>query len=80
MAPGLFSLLLKESSALITDADLHLAHLSLKMSCLILEVSPGSAEGVRFEVLPQALELSTSPLLQGLALSSLLSLFRVSCS
>ena len=27
MAPGLFSLLLEESSALITDADLHLAHL-----------------------------------------------------
>ena len=27
MAPELFSLLLKESSALITDADLHLAHL-----------------------------------------------------
>lgn len=48
------------------------------MSSLILEVSPTSAESVRVEVLPRALELSTSPLLQGLALASLLSLFKVS--
>ncbi|CAN0336150.1 unnamed protein product [Hapterophycus canaliculatus] len=27
MTPELFSLLLKESAALVTDADLHLAHL-----------------------------------------------------
>lgn len=47
------------------------------MSCLILEVSPKSAEAVRVEVLPRALELSTSPLLQGLALASLLNLFKV---
>lgn len=39
-----------------------------------------SAESVRVEVLPRALELSTSPLLQGLALSSLLSLFEVGCA
>lgn len=38
-----------------------------------------SAESVRVEVLPRALGLSTSPLLQGLALASLLSLFKV-CS
>ncbi|CBN79044.1 conserved unknown protein [Ectocarpus siliculosus] len=77
MTQALFSLLLKESAALVTDADLHLAHLSLKMSCLILEVSPKSAEAVRVEVLPRALELSTSPLLQGLALASLLNLFKI---
>eukprot|EP00903_Cladosiphon_okamuranus_P016633 g15341.t1 len=77
MSQALFSLLLKESAALVTDADLHLAHLSLKMSCLILEVSPTSAESVRVEVLPRALELSTSPLLQGLALASLLNLFKI---
>ncbi|CAM9131475.1 unnamed protein product, partial [Ectocarpus sp. 12 AP-2014] len=85
MTQALFSLLLKESAALVTDADLHLAHLRqarsswrvLKMSCLILEVSPKSAEAVRVEVLPRALELSTSPLLQGLALASLLNLFKI---
>lgn len=48
------------------------------MAALILEVSPKSAESVRTEVLPRALNLSTSPLLQGLALSSLLRLFQVS--
>ncbi|CAM9481770.1 unnamed protein product, partial [Ectocarpus sp. 8 AP-2014] len=82
MTQALFSLLLKESAALVTDADLHLAHLrqarsSWRMSCLILEVSPKSAEAVRVEVLPRALELSTSPLLQGLALASLLNLFKI---
>ncbi|CAM9970460.1 unnamed protein product [Ascophyllum nodosum] len=77
MSQHLFSLLVKEASSLINHADLHLAYLSLKMSCLILEVSPKSAEAVRSHVLPRALELSTSPLLQGLALASLLSLFRV---
>lgn len=77
MTQSLFSLLLTEASALIVDADLHLAHLSLKMSALILEVSPRSAECVRKDVLPRALELSTSPLLQGLALASLLGLFQV---
>ncbi|CAN0410252.1 unnamed protein product, partial [Hapterophycus canaliculatus] len=45
------------------------------MSSLILEVSPRSAESVPIEVLPRALQLSTSPLLQGLALSSLLNFF-----
>lgn len=47
------------------------------MACMILEVSPKSAESVRVEVFPRALELSTSPLLQGLALASLLNLFKV---
>ncbi|CAM9429024.1 unnamed protein product, partial [Choristocarpus tenellus] len=74
---ALFALVLKEASMLVSDSDLHLGHLSLKVSCCILKVSPSSAKVVGEELLPLALELCASPLLQGLALRSLLELFQV---
>jgi len=76
MNAALFSLVLKECAGLLTDADLHLAHLSLRVVTSILGVSPGSTQAAQEHILPRVLQLSASPLLQGLALDSLLELLR----
>uniref|UniRef100_A0A7R9VF31 TATA-binding protein interacting (TIP20) domain-containing protein n=1 Tax=Pseudictyota dubia TaxID=2749911 RepID=A0A7R9VF31_9STRA len=64
--------------AIVVDSDLHISHLSLRASMSVLRVCPASGPSVRTHVLPSALALSTSPLLQDqdLALDSLLSLLR----
>ncbi|CAN0314799.1 unnamed protein product [Discosporangium mesarthrocarpum] len=77
MKPELFALVLSEGATLVADTDLHLAHLSLKSSVCMLGVSPSSAKAVGTYILPKALVLSSSPLLQGLALRSLLEMFEV---
>jgi len=56
------------------DSDLHISHLSLRASISVLKVCPSSGPSVKKHILPPALVLSTSPLLQDLALDSLLSL------
>ena len=75
----------------MSDADLHLTHLALKLSSQILACSQASAQGqgpsgqggqlqlaqaLEGTVLPKALGLCASPLLQGRALKALLDLLR----
>jgi len=73
---SLFETILKESSVLVSEQDLHLAHLSLLLSSSIVHVSSSSAENVAKVILPNAHNLLKSSLLQGVALQSLLRLFK----
>eukprot|EP01116_Phalansterium_solitarium_P021844 TRINITY_DN6977_c0_g1_i1.p1 TRINITY_DN6977_c0_g1~~TRINITY_DN6977_c0_g1_i1.p1 ORF type:complete len:1273 (-),score=515.03 TRINITY_DN6977_c0_g1_i1:141-3881(-) len=68
--PDLFKAVLVELAPLISDADLHLSHLALSLTAEILSADPKSADTITGEILPRALELTKSPLLQGLALES----------
>ncbi|CAM9727695.1 unnamed protein product [Chrysoparadoxa australica] len=70
----LLELVLKEAAPLISDADLHLAHLALHLTCKILAATPGCCKMVQNDTLPKAMALSVSPVLHGLALKSLLDL------
>jgi len=75
MTPPLFELILTEAASLISDADLHLSHLALLLTVHVLQASPQSAGLiVQQHSLPKVLRLAASPLLQGYALRSLLSL------
>jgi len=91
MDPALLAKALAEAAPLVSDADLHLTHLALKLSSQILACSQASAPGqgptgqggqlqlaqaLEGTVLPKALGLCASPLLQGRALSALLDLLR----
>jgi cullin-associated NEDD8-dissociated protein 1 len=69
-----FSNLLVELRPLITDADLHLLPLALKCTESILVISPASVDDVKASILPCLFQLIESPLLQGSALDSLLSM------
>jgi cullin-associated NEDD8-dissociated protein 1 len=73
---SLFEGILKESAPLVSEQDLHLAHLSLLLSSSIVHVSSSSAENVAKLVLPNVHTLLKSSLLQGVALQSLLRLFK----
>ncbi|CEP12785.1 hypothetical protein [Parasitella parasitica] len=70
-----YSTLLHELKPLITDNDLHLLPLALKTVESILSVSPSSVTEVKSFILPSLFQLMESPLLQGSALESLLSMF-----
>ncbi|XP_024525263.1 cullin-associated NEDD8-dissociated protein 1 isoform X2 [Selaginella moellendorffii] len=70
--------IITELSALISDADLHMAALALELCCTMMadkkhHISAGNA--VREKVLPQALVLVRSSLLQGQALQTLQTFF-----
>ncbi|CAJ1966530.1 unnamed protein product [Cylindrotheca closterium] len=73
---ALYSRVLEDLAHLIADSDLHISHLSLRVSHSVLKICPGCGPAVKGFVLPQALALSTSPLLQDLALESLLALLQ----
>jgi hypothetical protein len=68
--------MLRETAPLISDADLHLTHLGLKLTCQILQANPSCAPTAASTIVLPALQLSCSPLLQGRALESLLALFK----
>lgn len=70
----LYAMVLEELAPLIVDSDLHLSHLSLRAAISVLKQCPNSGPAIKAHVLPNALVLSTSPLLQDLALDSLLAL------
>lgn len=70
-----YSTLLHELKPLISDSDLHLLPLALKTVESILSVSPASVNEVKSFILPSLFQLMESPLLQGSALDSLLSMF-----
>jgi cullin-associated NEDD8-dissociated protein 1 len=62
--PASTSALLAESSSLISDADLSIAALSLKLAVTLLKQQPAVAQQVVERVLPAGLVLVRSPLLQ----------------
>jgi len=74
MDDGLFDSVLKDLGGIISDTDLHICDLSLSASNSILKARPSTGPLVKSHILPAALTLSKSPLLQNPALSSLLAL------
>eukprot|EP00898_Chlorokybus_atmophyticus_P001722 jgi/Chlat1/2550/Chrsp175S02405 len=70
-----YDTIITEASALINDSDLQLAALALQLFCTMLARTPSTAESLRDKVLPQALALVKSALLQGQALQSLQAFF-----
>jgi len=67
------AVLIKEIAPLISDNDLHLAHLVLNLCSTALHVGQNkTADLVASSVLPSALRLMLSPRLQGVALTSLI--------
>ncbi|KAI8987133.1 armadillo-type protein [Pilobolus umbonatus] len=67
--------LLKELKPLISDSDLHLLPLALNTVASILKANSDCVNDVKMFVLPILFQLIQSPLLQGAALDSLLSMF-----
>ncbi|OVA11021.1 TATA-binding protein interacting (TIP20) [Macleaya cordata] len=73
-----YEVIIVELSALISDADLHMTALALVLCCTLMtdrKSSPNVGLTVRNKVLPQALTLLRSSLLQGHALLALQSFF-----
>lgn len=68
--------LLREVAALVTDADLQLAHLALKTAANLFANFPAAAPALLVEVYPRAVSLATSSLLQGQAQTSLVLLLQ----
>lgn len=65
--------MLQEVAGLLSDNDLHLAHLVLDLASTTLSIgSAAAAELIPKTILPAAISLMTSPRLQGVALSSLI--------
>jgi cullin-associated NEDD8-dissociated protein 1 len=73
-AEKLYSMVISELSDLVVDSDLHISHLSLRAAISALKVCPACSKSVKDDILPNVLTLSSSPLLQDLALDSLLGL------
>ncbi|CAO3610365.1 unnamed protein product [Cunninghamella echinulata] len=67
--------LLNELRSLITDSDLHLLPLALQLTESIINARPSTVELAKSAILPSLFQLIQSPLLQGIALKSLLNLF-----
>ena len=68
LAPSTISAAVEEASELISDADLSLTALALKLLCTLLQQQQAAAGPVVVEkALPAALSLVRSPLLQGSA-------------
>ncbi|KAG0170737.1 Cullin-associated NEDD8-dissociated protein 1 [Apophysomyces sp. BC1034] len=67
--------LMNELRPLVSDSDLHLLPLALKTAESIVTVDPSSVEDAKTIILPSLFQLIQSPLLQGTALKTLLSLF-----
>ena len=67
--------IIEEASVLVSEHDLHLASNSLDLLSTLACVCPSSKPRVQELVIPRALDLVQSPLLQGTALQSLQSFF-----
>lgn len=67
--------MLNEIRSLITDSDLHLLPLALQLTESIINARPSTVELAKSAILPSLFQLIQSPLLQGIALKSLLNLF-----
>ncbi|CAA6667789.1 unnamed protein product [Spirodela intermedia] len=74
IGPSAYEVIVAELSALISDSDLHMAALALELCCTLMtdrKSHKNIGSIVRTKVLPQALALVRSSLLQGQALQSL---------
>ncbi|KAI8366037.1 armadillo-type protein [Radiomyces spectabilis] len=69
-----YDILLQELKPLISDVDLHLLPLALTTIKAVITVQPGTIQQIKASILPSLFQLIQSPLLQGSALESLLSL------
>jgi len=73
----LYGKVLKEAGALISEADLHISHLSLRLVEAVIRADKNSVANVQEFIYPKVLSLVQSSLLQGLALESLFGLYSV---
>ncbi|KAL4655065.1 hypothetical protein ACB092_01G424200 [Castanea dentata] len=74
IGPSAYEIIIVELSSLISDSDLHMTALALELCCTLMDdrrSSPSVGLAVRNKVLPQALTLIKSSLLQGQALLAL---------
>lgn len=71
-----FFQVLQELPALLSEADLHIAQLSLNLLTSIAKLIPNALVNITDHILPEILTLVKSPLLQGAALTSMLELFQ----
>jgi len=71
-------ILLQEAAPLICDGDLHLAHLSMKVTLSILTnfSKQSTIKPMCEQIYPRAVQLASSALLQGLAQVTLITLFQ----
>ena len=69
---------LRESSVLVSDSDLHLTHLALRVALALFEKFPTGATTtqLRAYIYPRVIELASSPLLQGAAQQTVVSFFQ----
>lgn len=63
--------ILTELPALVNDADLHISQLALNLVTPIIKKEKSMMNVIRSDLLPEALKLTQSPLLQGAALNSM---------
>lgn len=75
-SPQLLGKVLQDLPSLISEADLHIAQLGLKLITSIARLIPEALANIRNAILPEVLTLVKSPLLQGAALQSMLDLFQ----
>mmetsp|Transcript_17629 Transcript_17629/g.38279 ORF Transcript_17629/g.38279 Transcript_17629/m.38279 type:complete len:742 (-) Transcript_17629:24-2249(-) len=64
-----------ELASLLSDTELHLSHLSLRLCVSMVKAQPACLPLLTSTILPRALLLVESPLLQGVALESLIAFF-----
>ncbi|KAK7869061.1 hypothetical protein R5R35_000783 [Gryllus longicercus] len=76
MNSELLNKVIVELSPLLSEADLHIAQLTLTLLTSIAELHPSALARVSDAILPEILILAKSPLLQGAALSSMLEFFQ----
>ncbi|KAL6064787.1 Cullin-associated NEDD8-dissociated protein 1 [Balamuthia mandrillaris] len=76
LSSKLYTMVLDEVANLVSDADLHLSHLAIRLvEAIVAADAKSTLPTVQSKIYPQVLALVRSPLLQGLALESLLSLY-----
>ncbi|XP_026279732.1 cullin-associated NEDD8-dissociated protein 1 isoform X2 [Frankliniella occidentalis] len=72
----LLNAVIVELPPLLSEADLHIAQLTLLLLTSIARLQPQALSFVANAILPETLNLAKSPLLQGAALSSMLEFFQ----
>jgi len=76
LAPTDFDIIFDELPALVNESDLHIAHLTLVLARSTVKVNPAATvPKLPSKLMPKALSLLQSSLLQGYALRSLLAFF-----
>ncbi|XP_025074466.1 cullin-associated NEDD8-dissociated protein 1 [Pogonomyrmex barbatus] len=74
--PDLLDKVTTELPALLNESDLHIAQLTLNLLTTIAKLHPAALTRISEHILPEILTLVKSPLLQGVALNSMLEFFQ----